>query len=533
MRFRAVDWALVIALGAALYLPGLAGHSLWNPDEPRFAEIARVMTASGDWLTPRLNGEPYSNKPPLLFWSIAAIGRVTGGVGELAARLPSALAAIGVLVLTGLMGSAIGGRRVGWFSVAVLATAHRFAWQARWCETDMLLCLWVTLSLAAYQAASRSGRLGWLGALALYGGTAVGVLTKGLAAPVVTGLAILSDVTRRRAFREVLGYRLVPGTVLFLAIAAPWFLSMYHVNGGAFVGHFFLQQHLQRFVHPFDHAHGPLYYLYTFPPEFLPWSLLLPGVVLVLARDRALLVRLSLPLGWFATTFLFFSIAGSKRGLYLLPAFPAAAIVVGAAIDRWLSDKQLAGFPYLWFDLPLWAMPGIVGGAALIGPFVALVVSRHDAGAAFACAAVLVPLGAGLTLWAAKGARERFLATFAIAAVVIVLTAGIVFPRVDHYKSAKPLAAHIAQVLPPGVPLGLYQYDRAHFNFYMKRDVIQPLTTPAEASTFLHQPPNACILTETKELATLETELGVPLAHVAEDSVGHRRLHLACAAPLR
>src|SRR5690349_263196 len=104
MRFRLVDVAITVVLGAALYLPGLgSSHSLWNPDEPRFAEIARVMAASGDWLTPRLNGEPYSNKPPFTFWSIATAARFTGQVDELAARVPSALAAIAVLALTGVM----------------------------------------------------------------------------------------------------------------------------------------------------------------------------------------------------------------------------------------------------------------------------------------------------------------------------------------------------------------------------------------------------------------------------------------------
>ncbi|MFN7954979.1 MAG: glycosyltransferase family 39 protein [bacterium] len=530
MRLRALDCALIALLGAALYLPGLgSSHSLWNPDEPRFAEIARVMLTRGEWLTPTLNGEPYSNKPPLLFWSIATVGKADGGVSELAARLPSALAAIGVLVLTGVMAARIGGRRVGWLAVAVLATAHRFAWQARWCQTDMLLTLWVMVALTAYHAAVRRGRLDNGGVLALYGGTALGVLTKGLAAPVITGLAVLADLIRRRAFREIPRYRLVMGTLVFLGLAAPWFVAMAIEHGSAFPAQFFLRQHLQRFVDPFDHAHNAFYYLYTFPAEFLPWTVVLPGVALVLYRDRALLGRLWFPLGWFALTFAFFSAAGAKRGLYLLPAYPAAAIVVGAALERWIENKRLAGFPYLWFDVPLWAVPALIGGGALVAPLVVAFLSRADVGAALLAALLLAPLGAGLAVWGARGARERLLATFGSAAAVVLVTSAIAFPRLDGYKSAKPLAAHIASVLPPDVPLALYQYDRAHFNFYLRREFIPSLDTPEQGVAYLRASKRACVLTETKHLAELEQAFGASLARVAADSVGHRKLELACA----
>lgn len=529
MRLRALDVALIAVLGAALYLPGLgSSHSLWNPDEPRFAEIARVMVDRHAWLTPMLNGEPYSNKPPLLFWSIATASQLDGHVTERAARLPSALAAIGVLVLTGVMAARIGGRRVAWLAVAVLATAHRFAWQARWCQTDMLNTLWVMVALAAYQQAVRSGGLSVAGALALYGGTALGVLTKGLAAPVVAGLAIVVDVVRRRAFREILRYRLLAGVALFLAVAAPWFIVMAIEHGSSFPAQFFLRQHLQRFVDPFDHAHNAFYYLYTFPLEFLPWTVVLPGVALVLARDRTLLGRLWFPLGWFAVTLLFFSIAGAKRGLYLLPAYPAAAIIVASVLDRWLEDKRQAGFPYLWFDVPLWAVPAIIGVGAALAPLVMLFVSRPNLGGAFLAALLLGPLGAGLTVWGMRGARERVLATVAAASAVILATTGIAFPRVEEYKSAKPLAAHIGSLLPADVPLALYKYDRAHFNFYLRRDVITSLDTVEQGTAFLSTGKRSCVLTETKHLAELDQALGAPLARVASDSVGHRQLELAC-----
>ena len=137
----------LLVLGLVLFLPGIGGRDLWNPDEPRYAEVTREMRQSGDFFVPHLNGKIYSEKPPLLFWSIAAASLATGEVGPVAARLPSLAAAIVTLFLLFGMAQRLFDRRVAWWSVAILATSGRILWQARVGQIDMLLLCLVPLAM--------------------------------------------------------------------------------------------------------------------------------------------------------------------------------------------------------------------------------------------------------------------------------------------------------------------------------------------------------------------------------------------------
>ena len=104
----------LLVLGLVLFLPGIGGRDLWNPDEPRYAEVTREMRVTGDWFVPHLNGKIYSEKPPLLFWAIAAASVATGEVGPVAARLPSLVAAIATLFFLFGMARRLFDRRVAW-----------------------------------------------------------------------------------------------------------------------------------------------------------------------------------------------------------------------------------------------------------------------------------------------------------------------------------------------------------------------------------------------------------------------------------
>ncbi|HXT22381.1 MAG TPA: glycosyltransferase family 39 protein, partial [Thermoanaerobaculia bacterium] len=139
---------LLLALAAALlFLPGLGRRDLWNPDEARYAEVAREMRDAGSWALPRLNGAIYTQKPPLLFWLIDGASLLTGEVDETAARLPSALAGIGAVLLVYRLGRRFHGRRAGLLGAAAFATCFKVMWQARFGQIDMLLAFLVALQL--------------------------------------------------------------------------------------------------------------------------------------------------------------------------------------------------------------------------------------------------------------------------------------------------------------------------------------------------------------------------------------------------
>jgi 4-amino-4-deoxy-L-arabinose transferase-like glycosyltransferase len=136
---RKGDLLALAALALVLFLPALGERALWNPDEGRYAEVAREMRVLGEWALPHLNGEVYAQKPPLLFWAMNLASLVTGGLNEHAARLPSALAALAAMLLTYRIGRRFFGRRAGLLSAVALATSVKILWQGRFGQIDMLL----------------------------------------------------------------------------------------------------------------------------------------------------------------------------------------------------------------------------------------------------------------------------------------------------------------------------------------------------------------------------------------------------------
>jgi 4-amino-4-deoxy-L-arabinose transferase-like glycosyltransferase len=141
------DTLLLVLAGTLLFLPGVGSRDLWNPDEPRYAEIAREMLSSGEYWVPHLNGEVYTQKPPLQFWAMAVAGKLTGDLDESAARLPAVLSAIAALVLVQRLGRRLFGARAAWIAAAAFATGTKILWQGRIGQIDMLLVALVAAAM--------------------------------------------------------------------------------------------------------------------------------------------------------------------------------------------------------------------------------------------------------------------------------------------------------------------------------------------------------------------------------------------------
>jgi 4-amino-4-deoxy-L-arabinose transferase-like glycosyltransferase len=336
---------LVVLLGS-LYAVGLGSIGLIDYDEAAYAETARRMVRSGDYLTPRLADEAFFEKPPLLYWLMAA-GYGVFGFNEWGARLPSALATLlTALLLHGLLRRS---RRPD----AALPTALVFGLGievfglARLALTDAGLTLLTSAVIVmGFLAVTRPGRARpWHIVTA---GVAVGlaILAKGL-----VGLALPAGILGvflliRGRLREGLR-RLAPVRVILVAavVAAPWFVLMVRTHGAVrFFEEFFVQHHVRRFVTPMEgHSGGPLYYVGVILVGFFPWVVLLPHAVKnawpqrgsarledggVRDLDRAADLPL-FALIWAACTLLFFSVSETKLPQYIAPAFPALAVLVG------------------------------------------------------------------------------------------------------------------------------------------------------------------------------------------------------------
>ena len=329
---------ILIAFAATFFLSDIWAYKEFVRAESYFALGARSMVERHEWLTPHAPDELQLNKPPLTYWLIGASYRLFGASYG-APRLPSVLAAIGVLAIVYLLGMWRYGNRAGLISAATLASSYLFVSFARMAMSDMLLTFCVTAAFACFIAAlteqtPRSRKLVFVGFVAL----ALGVLTKGPVALALVAIPTGLELIVRRDRSSLKRLRILPGLGVFLAIAAPYFFLVYARVGLGPLRFFFLGENLQRFTGQIYESGGrPFWYeLAAFFSDFAPWSLL---VFLAAWFDwrRAKKERTSRGVTrilylWLVYTVVLFSLASFKRDYYLLPAMPAAALIIGPLI---------------------------------------------------------------------------------------------------------------------------------------------------------------------------------------------------------
>ena len=312
----------------------LGQRKLVKPDEGRYGEIPREMVASGDWLTPRLNDLKYFEKPPLQYWATAA-AYTAFGVTEWAARLWGALCGFAGVLLAWYAGRRVYGEPAALPAAAALAGCALYAAMSQLVTLDMGVSTFLSLSIFAVVLAQlddtpQRERRAWM--LAGWAAMALAVLSKGLIGLVLPMGAVALYILWQRDFGMLRRLHLVPGTALFLLIAAPWFVAVSAANP-EFARFFFVHEHFERFLTTQHDRPGPAWY---FVPVlflgFFPWLLSLPAGLWQAARaaEPARFRPTRFLLAWCLAVFAFFSLSGSKLPPYILPMFPALALLVGA-----------------------------------------------------------------------------------------------------------------------------------------------------------------------------------------------------------
>ena len=425
---RHVGLAMVVFAAILVFFLCLRAPML-EPQEPRYAEIPRQMLAEGRFLVPVLHGEPYLDKPPLLYWLVMGSYSIFG-VHDWAARLIPGIAGALTVLLTYLWGRRVVGERVGLCGALLLCLSAGFVYRQRMLNMDSLLCLWVTAALVAAHTAlmDRSGlRRGWWLAAAVACG--MGLLTKGPVALVLilAPLGLFAFLDRRRAATTPRDWLQFVG--LAAALAAPWYVAVM-LREPDFAYTFFWRHHIERFLTPFDHEKPAWFYLPGLLAGMLPWTLLLPGFVRYLAR-RPLRAALRRPpaLGLFLLASLlcvfFFSASGCKRPGYILPALPPLALALGCYVNVLVPGERAGSRAPL---LSLWRWRSRLAGhaafltAALALGVVVLAGCKHLLRPGTAIVLTTLAL-AGLVLL-----RRRFVSWGVCSAVVFAfLTLGIYY----------------------------------------------------------------------------------------------------------
>jgi 4-amino-4-deoxy-L-arabinose transferase-like glycosyltransferase len=466
----------IAGLSLLLLLLGVSPWGLWERDEGRYADVASEMLARGDFVTPRVNGTVFLDKPPLVYW-VTAGSLAIWGHGEFGARFGQLLFALGTLLVTWRAGILLLGLRGGSLAVIVLASSALFFASSHILTLDLALTFFVTLTLFLFLKGRRAGKAGTAAYAGMFAAAAGGVLTKGLLGVALPALTIASFLSVRKEWRLARDIPWVRGSLLFLVLAAPWYVAVSIANP-EFPVYFFLHEHLARFttvVH--RHQGGWWYYLPVLAIGLMPWSLMLPACL----RRRRTEVGWTAPASapeataflwsWIVPGLLLFTVAQSKLPLYALPLLPPMAILIASALESRLEQER----PLRLFLWPTILVILIAAGAAVIDrPRKGWVfLDENWTGAVVGVAAACLALGA-LLVGHRLARRGRHLTGLTAAALMWMAACYALFvgiSRVNFLNETRNFASVLGQERVGNEPIYAYQCYLRGLPFYLRETV--------------------------------------------------------------
>lgn len=339
---------VLIVMYGLLWFGTLDYRHLIPSDEGRYAEIAREMLVTGDWVTPRYNGYKYFEKPPLQIWATATAFHVFG-IGDWQARLWTALTGFLTILFIGFTGARVYSARAGWLAALVLSSSPMWVIGGHINSLDMGLSAFLVAALCSLLLAQNSHNQNntrkWMWACWAF--MALATLSKGVIGVAIPGMVFIVYSITAWDWKIWKRLHIISGMILFLAITAPWFVLVAQRNP-EFLEFFFVHEHLQRFTQTAHSRTGPIYY---FIPLFLlgilPWIAQIPGAIGLAWRER----NRDFSSGWLLTCWFvvilgFFSISQSKLPGYIIPIFPALALLIGNRLDRNLGFSNSLALPW-------------------------------------------------------------------------------------------------------------------------------------------------------------------------------------------
>ncbi len=544
---------LLAAIAALVFFTHLGATHLWDVDEAIFSQAAKEMFARGDSVVPYFNGQVFPDKPALMYWFMIGAYELFGTT-ELAARFFSAVFGIGSVLLTWRLGRLMFSPAVAFWSGLILASNISYSVIARAATPDSYLVFFSTLAVLIFVSGTAKARAAsgepnernapwagqttfepsWASYAFAYAAMGCGVLTKGPVGVVmptaVIGLFLLimrsapveptnepgwrgwlrhalrsaaSVASPGLFFRTVWSMRPLTAVAMVLAVAGPWYVWVGMRTDGQWLVDFFGIHNVGRFVGAMDNHRGPIvYYLGAIAVGFFPWSALLAPTLLDMKRQLGQgspwRPGYVLVCSWIAVWVGFFSLAGTKLPSYIVPAYPALALLTGCCVGHWLRDP--AAVSRMWSRLA-WGTVALAGVAMMVAfPIVAHVFLGDDwiLGAVGA-----IPLiGAAVGWYFSRRGQVRYaVCTLGTLSVVLVIALfGFGAAHIDRYQDSPRFARIIAENTSLGEPpaIGSFHYFRPSFVFYTERS-IEPLGTEEAVNAFFAAHPGSAFLFTTDE----------------------------------
>jgi len=501
---------IILLVCLQLFCYRIGHRPLWEYDEAMHAQVAREMLQRGDWCTPVFNNENFYDKPVLHFWLVIG-SYLLLGVNELAARLPSAMLGILGALLVYLWARTLYGSLAALLSALVLATSVEYVVLSQNIIHDLALSLFISIALFLFHRASRKNGFTKVTFFCFYAALGCAVLTKGPIGLLLPGLIIFLYLLKTKQWHLILNRYLVAGAAVFLIIALPWYIIM-ALRHDDYLQAFLIKGNIARFFSRKSGHREPFYfYIQMLAAGFFPWSVFIPSALYLHFQNFRkrkdndsyfLLLAAVAPLA-------FFSLSRSKLPTYILPVFPALAILIGRlwaaglrseAGTSWSRHLKNCSLVFFFFILAISAF-GIL--------YVSSRYPLYTVQTVMSCAALLF----FALLFLILGRKEKVIYSFfsLVAMMLIIFTAAkiIVLPEVSHFKSARELALRIKHLVPPGEPAVFYRDIRESVIFYSGRRAVV-LETKEELAAYLSSPQPVFCLISIKTLDKIKHMLHSP-----------------------
>jgi 4-amino-4-deoxy-L-arabinose transferase-like glycosyltransferase len=529
----------VVLLAAVLFFARLGDRALWS-SEFRWAEIVREMIATHNYFWPTINGHVYYDKPLGSYWLILWSTWLTGAMNEAAARLPCAVAGLLAVIFMMLLAARLYDRRTALFAGSVLATSFSFVFFSRHASADVETLTGELAALLLFLRHEHHQDGWWV--IALWVVMAITSLTKGLLGFVLPIITIGVYCLLATGWTDLLDYLLTGPigarirwivdrnrwlfnwkSVIAIALGAAMYYAPFsvshHAEGSAKGLHMVWRENVVRFFRPFDHR-GPIYlYLYVIFALAAPWSALLPAALIELHQRRrvedepARADRFALVYFW--TTFVFFTLSGSRRSYYLLPILPAAALLVARLLMvqefRSLWARRLLGFGFGIVALAtVSAIIPVLLPAGLLPQRLASLPPIPEP-LIFAIASILSVLGILYAIRKYTPMRVGIsMALIAYASVAYIYL--FAMPAADAYRGEKPLALQVAKTLDGDLSHLAYFRTEEGLFYLNPRAPLPEYEHAADLIGAIHEHDIEWVLVRRKDLAAIATPNEVVLS---------------------
>ena len=553
---------LLLGLSAAVFFVNLGAARLWDIDEAIFSQAAAEMNERGDYVVPYFNHQLFPDKPALMYWGMISAYKVFG-VNEFAARFWSAVFGLGAVLLTYQLGRRLFSPRVGFWAGLILATNLNFGIIARAATPDAMLTFFSTLALLIFvvgalrrtagtraegcRAADASGvaelrEPGW-GTYALaYAAMGAAVLVKGPIGVVlptaVIGLFLLctrgpNSLARLPAelpghsrfawlrrlldasvrtlspvhfVRTIYGMRPITALLAVLLVAGPWYVWVGLRTDWRWPALFFGEQNVGRFVNAMDNHRGPIvYYLGAILVLFFPWSVILLGSLLEMviraARNSGYRAGAVLVAAWLIVYLGFFSLASTKLPNYIIPCYPALALMTALFVERWITRPESVPRAWPWISFGILCLAGV--GIAVVTPIAARLLVEPDPTLGLVGLVPAIGAVVGMCfIW--RGDAKRAVAALGLTSAIFVLWLfGLTVPRADRFQNSEAFVDTIDQLSDGPASVASFRYFRPSMVFYGRQPVTK-LREPEDAGAFFSEhPQNAFLYTMDEQMPKL------------------------------